>query len=418
MAPAGRVLESDRPDYQTVELDRPELYFSPSLAGYAVAGTDAERARRAATTTAVRRHGRRADVVVRAPGRVRPGLPRLQRARLGRDRRRLADAVGAQRPRPARRSWRRSCPTTATRTRSSSTARVQWVVDAYTSTSRYPYAERIGNDVQLSHDSGLPRDANYVRNSVKAVVDAYDGSVTLLRHRRRATRSSRRGSRVRRPVHAGRRDARRAARAPALPRGPVPGADRTCTRSTSSTPEHFFEREGAWSVAQAPSVDPRGARRVETPPQATAPTDDRDARRAGLGVVERPLHPVLHDVRTPARAASSCCCGRSCRSPATTQRTELQAYMTASSDPDDVRPADRVRRRRAAAACPTGRARSPTRSTPTRRSAQQITLQNQRRRHPGSLRRPPARRRSATGCCGSGRSTSAVAQDGGVESRR
>ena len=47
------------------------------------------------------------------------------------------------------RSWRRSCPSTATRTRSSIDGTVQWVVDAYTSTSRYPYAEAVGDDVAL-----------------------------------------------------------------------------------------------------------------------------------------------------------------------------------------------------------------------------------------------------------------------------
>ena len=39
MAPVGRVLQSDRPDYQPVELTRPELYFSPTLSGYAIART-------------------------------------------------------------------------------------------------------------------------------------------------------------------------------------------------------------------------------------------------------------------------------------------------------------------------------------------------------------------------------------------
>ena len=47
--------------------------------------------------------------------------------------------------------------------------RILWVVDAYTTSSRYPYAERA---------DGFGG-ASYVRNSVKAVVDAYDGSVTL-----------------------------------------------------------------------------------------------------------------------------------------------------------------------------------------------------------------------------------------------
>ncbi|MFL6207086.1 MAG: UPF0182 family protein, partial [Acidimicrobiales bacterium] len=54
--------------------------------------------------------------------------------------------------------------------------RVVWIVDAYTTTSRYPYAQRVETG-QLPDDSGLDHTFNYVRNSVKAVVDAYDGSV-------------------------------------------------------------------------------------------------------------------------------------------------------------------------------------------------------------------------------------------------
>jgi len=37
LAPTGQVLENERPDYRTVELERPELYFSPTLTGYAIA---------------------------------------------------------------------------------------------------------------------------------------------------------------------------------------------------------------------------------------------------------------------------------------------------------------------------------------------------------------------------------------------
>jgi uncharacterized protein len=46
--------------------------------------------------------------------------------------------------------------------------RIVWVADAYTSTDRYPYSQPHG-DLNL----------NYIRNSVKAVVDAYDGTVTF-----------------------------------------------------------------------------------------------------------------------------------------------------------------------------------------------------------------------------------------------
>ena len=56
--------------------------------------------------------------------------------------------------------------------------RVVWIVDAYTTTSNYPYSQP-RDPIGLSLASELTSSFNYVRNSVKAVVDAYDGSVTL-----------------------------------------------------------------------------------------------------------------------------------------------------------------------------------------------------------------------------------------------
>ena len=44
--------------------------------------------------------------------------------------------------------------------------RLRWILDAYTATTRYPYAQPLSNGI------------NYMRNSVKVVIDAYDGSVT------------------------------------------------------------------------------------------------------------------------------------------------------------------------------------------------------------------------------------------------
>lgn len=66
--------------------------------------------------------------------------------------------------------------------------RIQWIVDGYTTASDYPYSERISladatrdtnteNRVSVAAQS---RDrVNYIRNSVKATVDAYDGTVRL-----------------------------------------------------------------------------------------------------------------------------------------------------------------------------------------------------------------------------------------------
>ncbi|WP_141921748.1 UPF0182 family membrane protein [Haloactinospora alba] len=65
---------------------------------------------------------------------------------------------------------------------------VKWIVDAYTTTNGYPYSTRtdLANATEDTFTQGTNRgnalpgnEANYIRNSVKATVDAYDGSVTL-----------------------------------------------------------------------------------------------------------------------------------------------------------------------------------------------------------------------------------------------
>jgi uncharacterized membrane protein (UPF0182 family) len=80
--------------------------------------------------------------------------------------------------------------------------RVKWIQDAYTTTDMIPYSERIDltaatlvrerrtvlvqaadgaivEDEQIIDLRALEGQANYIRNSVKAVVDAYDGTVEL-----------------------------------------------------------------------------------------------------------------------------------------------------------------------------------------------------------------------------------------------
>jgi uncharacterized membrane protein (UPF0182 family) len=59
--------------------------------------------------------------------------------------------------------------------------RIQWILDAYTSTRFYPYSQRVdATGVLGATDTGtLAGDINYVRNSVKVVVDAYDGDMTF-----------------------------------------------------------------------------------------------------------------------------------------------------------------------------------------------------------------------------------------------
>ena len=57
--------------------------------------------------------------------------------------------------------------------------RMLWIQDAYTTTDQYPYAQDYSSPgPRLDPRSGLNTSFNYVRNSVKATVDAYDGTVT------------------------------------------------------------------------------------------------------------------------------------------------------------------------------------------------------------------------------------------------
>ncbi|MGK7910391.1 MAG: UPF0182 family protein [Synechococcus sp.] len=63
---------------------------------------------------------------------------------------------------------------------------LKWIVDAYTTSSSYPYSEPLwrSEGAQAIADNGkierMFRDRiNYIRNSVKVVVDAYDGSMTF-----------------------------------------------------------------------------------------------------------------------------------------------------------------------------------------------------------------------------------------------
>ena len=56
--------------------------------------------------------------------------------------------------------------------------RLKWVLDLYTITDRYPYSA-VASTGRLNQGPGLPNGFNYIRNSVKAVIDAYDGTMNL-----------------------------------------------------------------------------------------------------------------------------------------------------------------------------------------------------------------------------------------------
>ena len=53
-----------------------------------------------------------------------------------------------------------------------------WIIDMYTVSDKYPYAQP-ADTRRINENSGLPMSFNYLRNSVKAVVNAYDGTMNF-----------------------------------------------------------------------------------------------------------------------------------------------------------------------------------------------------------------------------------------------
>jgi hypothetical protein len=334
LAPTGRVLENQRPDYRTVELARPELYFSPTLTGYAIANSSSvERqcsephqyegtqgvemnsfTRRAAFALAF------LDYNVLGSGAINPDSQMLWVRGVNDRLNKIAPFLSYDAdPYPV-----------------AVDGRAVWVTDAYTTTSRYPYGQQIG-DVQRSPQSGLSDGDNYVRNSVKAVVDAYTGEVTLyvvdeqdpiLRAWRGAfpdlfTSLEEMPTELREHL-----------------RYPE-DLFRIQTDVYSKyriAPELFFQRDGnAWSVAQAPGSEPSQLTVAAAGPVVGDGTNTAAENTFATESNTNRFIPyyTMFDTSAPGEEPQENFVMLRPFVPFSTndERTQLQAYMTASSDP-------------------------------------------------------------------------------------
>ena len=221
-----------------------------------------------------------------AAGRLRPALRRPQPADLRLHRPTTRRSSTSATSSTGCRRWRRSSTPTPTRTRWSSTASITWVVDLYTTTDRYPYAQRADTD-QLTSGSGLNHDFNYVRNSVKATVDAYDGTVTfyvvddedpIIEAYRKAFPDL---------FTDGDEMPDEPAGAPPLPRGPVPGPD----HRLRPLPPRAIPRRS--STRTTPGASPATRARAGADP--TTPVTDEQGQLTGeqRGAPHPPYYQLL-----------------------------------------------------------------------------------------------------------------------------
>jgi uncharacterized membrane protein (UPF0182 family) len=212
--------------------------------------------------------------------------------------------------------------------------RVTWLLDAFTTSDRYPYAQRANNS-QLSAATGLALDFNYVRNSVKVAVDAYDGSVTLY-----AVDDTD-------PVLATWRSVFPRLFTPVSEAPPALVAHfrypedlfRVQTniygRYQFDDATLFFNRDAAWSVAQAPAIEPEGAAAVLAPvdPLTADSLNQGEVREASVVRFE-PYFTMFHSPGDASSEGTFSMLRPFVPFSADDARKELRAFAVVSSDPD------------------------------------------------------------------------------------
>ena len=189
LSPVNEVVEEGLPDlwvrdippqsnYPELALARPEIYYGELTDDYVIVTTKVQELDYPSGDQNV-------YVTYQGTGGVilKSLLTRLAYAlRLGSSQIALSDSI----TRDSRLMWRRSIDervqTVAPFLRYDSDpypvivdGRLIWLLDAYTTTNRYPYSEPIGRG-----SAGTPSEQiNYIRNSVKVTIDAYDGTLNF-----------------------------------------------------------------------------------------------------------------------------------------------------------------------------------------------------------------------------------------------
>ncbi len=191
--------------------------------------------------------------------------------------------------------------------------RIQWIVDGFTTLDSLPYAQRTSLEAatadSLAASPGVrqapDKQVSYIRNSVKATVDAYDGTVTLYANDDKdpvlkAWQGVFPG--VVKPASEVSDELRSHFR---YPEDLFKVQRDLLTRYNVSDPKEFFQNNGFWSVPDDPTVDNNNGKAPQPPyyVQAADPQTGKSSFQLTSALVGL-------------------------------KREFLSAYMTASSDPD------------------------------------------------------------------------------------
>ena len=211
--------------------------------------------------------------------------------------------------------------------------RIVWVVDGYTTSSGYPYSQStvFGEAIADSQTGrGLQQTVNYVRNSVKATVDAYDGTVTLyefgepdpvLRSWNKAF-----GGDLVKPESEISDDLRAHLR---YPEDLFKVQRELLAQYHVTDPREFFSREDFWSIPADPADAVNNARSAAT----TAPQQGVQQPAVDIAAVRGPAQPPFYSLlQFPGREGQEF---RLSTSFTGLNRPNLAAFASVSSDPAD-----------------------------------------------------------------------------------
>jgi uncharacterized protein len=331
-APASVVTDDGRPSYVDLNVSRPELYFGDGLSNYAIVGTSQSeqacpgsesKSYTGGTGVTISNFARRIAFAIHF------GEYNLFGSRL------ITQESEMLWVRDIRDRVRKIAPFLhfdADPYPVVVNGEVKWIIDAFTTTNRYPYAEN-ADTTQISGASGLNHSFNYVRNSVKTVVDAYTGDVKFYIAdakdpiaRAWATAFPKMFSQLRDMDPVLREHLR-------FPEDLFRVQTNMYGRYQFDDATLFFNRDAAWSISQAPPLEPQGS--TSAPIQSLNTTaEDLDSINVNDANVVRfnPYFTIFHAPGSSDNGVFSMLRPFVPFSP-DGSRKELRSFMVVSSDP-------------------------------------------------------------------------------------
>ena len=203
--------------------------------------------------------------------------------------------------------------------------KIIWVLDGYTTTNRYPYSQSI--NPQVPAGSGLATGFNYVRNSVKATVDSYDGTIHFYVVDPERPDHPHVPQGLPRPVPRREGHARGLQEHWRYPDDIFDTQTEQYTQYHMTDPQQFFQKAALWDIAPSPGASD------QTDRNTVAPVNGNNGGRNSTLAVERHTdRPAVSDDAAARRRQRR----TAVRAPATVRAAakgnQLSAFMMAGND--------------------------------------------------------------------------------------